>query len=426
PGTYAVEADASSASYFIAAGAIAASPEQPLVIEGVGSTSIQGDIRFVEAARLMGAHVQTLPDRLVVHRGSWPLKAITLNCNHIPDAAMTLAIMAMYAQGTTRLTHIASWRVKETDRINAMRDELIKLGAHVNTGEDFIEITPPANHQWQTKPIKTYDDHRMAMCFSLAAFNPTNLPIRLLDPACVNKTYPTYFHDFFQVVHTDTASIPVITLDGPTASGKGTLASQLAQILGYHYLDSGLLYRITALAAIEENILDTDEQALAQLASSLSVIFKEDGVWYKGDEISQQVRAEKVGMMASKIAAYPLVRESLGYLQQSFRQLPGLIADGRDMGTVIFKDAQLKIFLTADAYARAKRRYKQLIEKGISANIDSLYADLQARDERDMNRSVAPLKPAEDAHLLDNSNLSIEESVEKVLFWWESIQKLKS
>ena len=422
PGAYEVEADASSASYFIAAGAIAATSDAPLTIQGVGADSIQGDLRFVEAAQAMGAHIEMHPNHLVVHRQSWPLKAIDLNCNHIPDAAMTLAVMALYAQGTTRLTDIGSWRVKETDRINAMCNELTKLGAQVNTGKDFIEISPPAPHQWQTKPINTYDDHRIAMCFSLAAFNPMRLPVRIMDPACVNKTYPDYFNDFFQIAQTDAACIPVITIDGPSASGKGTLASQLAQALGYHYLDSGLLYRITALAALQDNIPETDVDAIAKLARTLPVSFKDGGVWYKGNDVSQQVRAEQVGMTASKISAYPAVREALGKLQQSFRRLPGLVADGRDMGTVVFKDAPLKIFLTADAYARAERRYKQLIEKGISARIDDLYADLQARDQRDMNRSVAPLKPAESAHLLDNSNLSVEESIKQVLVWWEAIQ----
>lgn len=426
PKTYHVEADASSCTYFIAAGAIAASKEAPLIIKGVDANSIQGDIRFIDAARTMGASIETHAHHLVVYRQNWPLQPITLNCNHIPDAAMTLAVMAMYAKGTTKLTDIASWRVKETDRINAMRNELTKLGAQVRTGEDFIEITPPAKDAWQTAPIKTYDDHRMAMCFSLAAFNQKALPIRLLDPACVNKTYPDFFDHFFQVTHTQDALIPVITIDGPTASGKGTLASQLAQLLGYHYLDSGLLYRITAYAAIQEGIPNTDTHALTQLASTLSITFKDGGAYYQGKDISQEVRAEKVGMFASKIASYPEIRKCLIHLQHSFRQIPGLIADGRDMGTVVFKDAALKVFLTADAKARADRRYKQLIEKGIPAKIEGLYADLQARDAQDMNRSIAPLKPATDARLLDNSTLSIEASIKQVLAWWQAVQDVSN
>lgn len=420
PGYYAVEGDASSASYFIAMGALAAIRETPLTVDGIGLGAIQGDIRFVEAARAMGAHVVEQENSLQISRGHWPLKAISMDCNHIPDAAMTLAVMALYARGTTRLTNIASWRVKETDRLTAMHAELTKLGAIVHTGPDFIEITPPEN--WRAAAITTYDDHRMAMCFSLAAFNPGKQPVRLLDPACVNKTYPGYFDDFFQVVRSPAPCIPVITIDGPTASGKGTLASELAKRLGYHYLDSGALYRVTAFAALAQGIADDDADTLAQLARHLAVQFDGGRIWYAQQEVTQAIREEAVGMMASKIAAHPPVREALVALQQSFRRAPGLLADGRDMGTVIFPDARLKVFLTASAEARAERRYKQLKEKGISAKIDDLRADLQARDVRDMTRNSAPLKPAEGAYMLDNSALSIEDSVAKVLAWWAPLQ----
>ena len=193
PGQIHVEADASSASYFIAAGALSAPPEgqKGLKIEGVGETSIQGDIRFVEAARMMGAEIQSGPNWLHVRRGQWPLKAIDLDCNHIPDAAMTLATAALFAQGTTKLTNIASWRVKETDRLSAMATELRKVGAHVIEGADFIEITPPAADEWRHAAIDTYDDHRMAMCFSLLALSPVGVTIN--NPKCVGKTFPTYF-----------------------------------------------------------------------------------------------------------------------------------------------------------------------------------------------------------------------------------------
>ncbi|MBC7379126.1 MAG: 3-phosphoshikimate 1-carboxyvinyltransferase, partial [Burkholderiaceae bacterium] len=236
PGDIHVEADASSASYFIALGALAAAaPDQPGVrIEGVGADSIQGDIRFVDAARAMGAVVDSGPNWLSVSRGAWPLKAIDLDCNHIPDAAMTLAVMALYADGTTSLRNIASWRVKETDRIAAMAADLRKLGATVQEGQDFLKVTPPS--VWQAASIHTYDDHRIAMCFSLAAFNPTGLPVRILDPKCVAKTFPDYFEALFAVAKAMPGGVPVICVDGPTASGKGTLASDVAHRLGYHYL----------------------------------------------------------------------------------------------------------------------------------------------------------------------------------------------
>ncbi len=428
PGEIHVEGDASSASYFVAAGAIAATGS-PLRIEGVGSTSIQGDVRFVDAARAMGADVREEANALVVKRGVWPLRAIRLDCNHIPDAAMTLAVMALYADGPSRLTHIASWRVKETDRIAAMATELRKFGAGVVEGADFIEVTPPS--AWRAAAIHTYDDHRMAMCASLAAFNPlaggaVPVPVRVLDPRCVGKTFPGYFDALFGMARAAPSSIPVLAVDGPTASGKGTLGSALAERLGYHHLDSGALYRATALAALRAGLAPHDEPATAALARSLPLRFEGQRALLADEDITDALRQEAVGNRASQIAALPAVRQSLVELQLAFRRLPGLVADGRDMGTVIFPDAALKVFLTASAATRAERRHKQLISKGIPASIRDLCADLEARDARDQNRSIAPLKPAAEARLLDNSALSIEASIEQVLTWWESVQPFGS
>jgi 3-phosphoshikimate 1-carboxyvinyltransferase len=430
PGSIHIEADASSASYFIALGAIATGPsaDKSIKIRGVGADSIQGDIRFVDAARQMGAQITSGPNWLEISRGNWPLKAIDLDCNHIPDAAMTLAVMALYANGTTTLRNIASWRVKETDRIAAMACELRKLGATVEEGADFIRVKPPsANSEWNAAAIHTYDDHRVAMCFSLAAFNPAQQPVRILDPKCVAKTFPDYFEVLFSVTQAVTDTIPVICIDGPTASGKGTLAVQVAQHLGYHFLDSGALYRVTALAAMRAGLVlePQCEQAIADLAQRLPVRFVGDQILLDGQDVSDAIRSEEGGMNASKVSALPAVRTALVALQHSFCQLPGLVADGRDMGTVIFPGAPLKVFLTASAQHRAERRYKQLISKGISTTIDILRADLEARDARDSSRVVAPLKPAQDALLLDNSDLSIEKSVDMVLNWWQVKQPFK-
>jgi 3-phosphoshikimate 1-carboxyvinyltransferase len=425
PGALHVEADASSASYFMALGAIAADPASPLRIEGVGEDSIQGDIRFIDAARQMGANIRSGANWLEISRGSWPLKAIELDCNHIPDAAMTLAVMAMYAKGTTTLRNIASWRVKETDRIAAMATECSNLGASVEAGADFIRITPPTEAaEWRAASIHTYDDHRIAMCFSLAAFNPSHVPVRILDPKCVAKTFPDYFETLFSVTQAVPGAIPVICVDGPTASGKGTLAAQLAQSLGYHFLDSGALYRVTALAALRAGLAleSANEGAIAELAARLPVRFAGEQVLLGGEDVGELIRSEQGGMNASKVSALPAVRSALVALQHSFCRLPGLVADGRDMGTVIFPAAGLKVFLTASAEKRAERRHKQLISKGISATLPSLRADLEARDARDSSRAVAPLKPAQDARLLDNSDLSIEESVDLVLDWWQGKQ----
>ena len=432
PGRIHVEGDASSASYFVALGAIAA-VDQPVRIEGVGADSIQGDIRFVEAAQAMGADIQTGPGWLSVRRGAWPLRAIELNCNHIPDAAMTLAVMALYAQGTTRLSDIGSWRVKETDRIAAMAAELRKVGAHVDEGPDWIAVTPPAPTAWQRASVCTYDDHRMAMCLSLAAFNPLAgaqpaVGVRIEDPRCVGKTFPDYFEALFALSAARSHDIPVITIDGPSSSGKGTLAARVAAALGWHYLDSGVLYRAVGLAAqtrgllpadVQQPMSDAQQAAVAALAAGLDIRFEGDRVWIDGQDQTDAVRHEAAGALASRVSAVPAVRTALHQRQLDFRVVPGLVADGRDMGTVVFPDAALKVFLTADAATRAQRRYKQLISNGISANIDSLRLDLEARDLRDRTRAVAPLKPAEDAVMFDNSSTSIEESVQQVLQWWE-------
>ncbi len=210
-------------------------------------------------------------------------------------------------------------------------------------------------------------------------------------------------------------SAPVIAIDGPTASGKGTLAARVAAALGWHYLDSGAIYRLLALAALKRGIALEDESALAGLALALDARFAGESVLLDGEDVSLELRREETGNAASRLAVLPAVRAALLARQQAFRANPGLVADGRDMGSVVFPDAALKIFLTASAEARAQRRYKQLIEKGLPANIDSLLGDIQARDARDQSRVVAPLKPCEDAVVIDSTALSIEEVCRQIL-----------
>jgi len=212
--------------------------------------------------------------------------------------------------------------------------------------------------------------------------------------------------------------VPVIAIDGPTASGKGTVASRVAGRLSFHLLDSGALYRLTALQALRREVELRDEHAIAKLAEHLPARFVGSDIFLANEDVGDAIRAEEVGNMASKIAALPSVRQALFGLQLGFRQTPGLVADGRDMGTVIFPSAKLKVFLTASVEARAGRRYKQLIDKGFSANMDDLLADLQARDERDTKRAVAPLVPAADAYLLDTSDMGVDQAVEQVLAWY--------
>ena len=217
--------------------------------------------------------------------------------------------------------------------------------------------------------------------------------------------------------------VPLITIDGPTASGKGTIAARVAASLGFHLLDSGALYRLTALAAMQQGVDFDDESALARVARALEVQFTDEPrISLRGVDVTDALRAEAVGNAASRIAVLHDVRAALVQRQRDFWQLPGLVADGRDMGTVIFPEAQLKVYLTASVEARAQRRYKQLIEKGFSARMESLSADLRDRDARDMNRLEAPLRPAQDSYQLDSSDLSIDEVVTQVLRWWQQVK----
>jgi len=215
---------------------------------------------------------------------------------------------------------------------------------------------------------------------------------------------------------------PVITIDGPSGSGKGTISRRVAAALGWHLLDSGALYRLVALAATKTGQADATEEALAAIASDLEVRFgaddaREERVWLDDADVTAEIRTEECGLLASHVAAMPAVRDALLSLQKGFRTAPGLVADGRDMGTTVFPDAKLKVFLTASAEERAKRRHKQLKDKGIDVSLPALSRDIEDRDRRDSERSVAPLRPAEDARLLDSSNQTIDEVTQTVLDW---------
>ena len=413
-----VEGDATGASYFLAAGAIGGGPVR---VEGVGRRSIQGDVNFAAALAGMGARID-MGDNWIqaCAPAAGRLKAFDLDLNHIPDAAMTLAVTALFADGRSRLRNIASWRVKETDRIAAMATELRKVGATVEEGADYLVVTPPRSSLLTPNAvIDTYDDHRMAMCFALVALG--GVRVRINDPKCVAKTFPDFFDRFGEIA--GGAGTPVIAIDGPSASGKGTVARHVAHRLGFHYLDSGALYRLVALAAIRRDIPTTDAGALGKLAHALPAEFHGHHIRLDGVDVTEAIRAEKVSVAASHVATIPEVRQGLIDRQRAFRRRPGLVADGRDMGTVVFPDAELKVFLTASVEERALRRHKQLIDKGFDANLATLLQEISQRDARDSARSVAPLQKSADAQVLDTTGLSIEEAVAQVVQWFESVQR---
>jgi 3-phosphoshikimate 1-carboxyvinyltransferase len=414
PGSIDVEGDASAASYFLAAGAL----RGRVRVEGVGRNSIQGDVAFADVLARMGATI-TYGDDWIEARSGQELAGIDVDCIAIPDAAMTLAVVGLFARGPTTLTGIASWRVKETDRIAAMATELRKLGATVEAGPDRLRIVPPP--ALAPAAIDTYDDHRIAMCFSLAALG--GVRVRINDPGCVRKTFPDYFAEFARIARRrdrglatgDAQEVPVIAVDGPAASGKGTVAAGVARALRFHLLDSGALYRLVALKALRAGIALDAEAALAKAASGLDIAFAPDKVLLEGADVTEAIRAEAVSAAASRVAAWPAVRAALLSRQRGFRRAPGLVADGRDMGTVVFPDALVKVFVTATVEERAARRHKQLIEKGNSVSIDGLLRDLRERDERDAGRTAAPLVPAADAVILDTTHLTVDAAVAYVL-----------
>jgi 3-phosphoshikimate 1-carboxyvinyltransferase len=404
-----VEGDASSASYFLAAGAIGGGPVR---VVGVGRASIQGDVRFADALAAMGARIaagDNWIEAAAPARGG--LRAFDLDLNHIPDAAMTLAVAALFADGPCRLRNIASWRVKETDRLTAMAAELRKVGAEVEEGPDTLVVTPPGRLTPRAN-IDTYDDHRMAMCFALVALG--GVPVRINDPKCVAKTFPDFFERFAEV----TRPVPVIAIDGPSASGKGTVARGVARALGFEFLDSGALYRLVALAALQAGVDPGDEGAVGPIARDLDVRFEGDAIRLAGQVVTDAIRREEASAAASRVATLPAVRKALLERQRDFRRPPGLVADGRDMGSTVFPDAVLKVFLTASTEERARRRHKQLMEKGIDATLPSLLQDIEQRDARDAERGVSPLIRCQDARLLDTTELTVDQAIQQVLQWY--------
>ena len=428
-----VPADLSSAAFMMLAATI--TPYSDVLITNVGINPTRTGV--IDILRQMGADITVSGER---KSGSEPVadlrvRSAALKGIDVDPALVSLAIdefpvlfvAAAFAAGTTRFSGIGELRVKESDRIASMAAGLATLGVSVRESADGAEVD---GGQVSGGVVDSFDDHRVAMSLAIAGCAATG-PVTVRNADNIDTSFPG-FVDVARLIGMDISRgdsalpnqkvVPVIAIDGPSGSGKGTIARQVANTLGWHLLDSGALYRLTAVAVAAAGEEGADDARLARIAAALDVRFAtdddgEERIYLDGADVTAAVRHEDTGLAASKYAASPAVREALLALQTGFRRLPGLVADGRDMGTQVFPDAGLKVFLTASAEERARRRHKQLKDKGIDVSLPALSRDIEARDRRDSERSVAPLRAADDAKVLDSSDLTIDEVVEIVLGW---------
>lgn len=432
-----VPGDFSSAAFFL--GLAAAVPGADLTVEQVGVNPTRTG--FLTLLELMGADLELRNQRV---SGGEPLADIRVRGRRLQgievppsevvrsiDEFPILFVVAALAHGRTRVTGASELRVKESDRLATMARALAGLGAAVQESEDGLVIE--GRGQLGGGEVSSGGDHRVAMAMAMAG-QAASKPVRVFDVGNVGTSYPGFVRDASAVglkikqiggkgeadLVERNNEVPVIAVDGPSGSGKGTISRLLASALGWHLLDSGALYRLTALVTLDAGADPSDEAAVAALAAELDVRFTTDEqgneqILLAGQDVTRRIRSERCGEAASKVAPLRKVRRALNGLQLGFRRPPGLVADGRDMGTVVFPDAALKIFLTASAEERAERRYKQLKEKDIGVSLAALREEIAARDERDQTREVAPLVPAEDALIIDTTGVGIEDVFQRLL-----------
>ncbi len=351
------------------------------------------------------------------------LQGIEIPPDLIPSAIDEFPILfvaAALANGQTKLTGAEELRHKESDRITVMLDGLTTLGIDCEELPDGAIIN---GGQLQSGLVDGQGDHRCAMSFLLAGTLSQGQDIAVKGCHNIGTSFPEFFAAVEFLGIAVEKPVPVITVDGPSGVGKGTTSALIAEQLGWHLLDSGAIYRSLALKVMKEQVDAADEPRLIVLAQQLDLVFalpdENDAgkiqIKLDGEVVNDQLRSEACGEMASKVAPIAAVRRALMKRQKAFQQAPGLVADGRDMGTVVFKSAPLKVFLSANAHERAKRRYKQLQQQGVNVKIRALLEDIEARDYRDSTRKVAPLVPAADAFVIDTSNLSIDEVLAQVM-----------
>jgi 3-phosphoshikimate 1-carboxyvinyltransferase len=434
-----VPGDLSSAAFVILAALISERAE--ILIENVGVNPTRTGV--IDILQAMGADISLENPRLLGHEPAADIRvrASQLDGGPVDPALVSLAIdefpvlfvAAAVARGKTIFSNIGELRVKESDRIAAMATGLRTMGIVVDESKDGAVVH---GGTLMGGTVESCGDHRIAMSLAVAATIASG-PVTIRDVAAVDTSFPG-FVSCMAALGIDIADktksrrsamkgpIPVIAIDGPSGSGKGTIARRVADRLGWHLLDSGALYRLVALAAGRDGIALDDADRLAQLAAELDIRFASDAqgeeqIFLDEEDVTQELRTEKCGAGASAVAALQPVRDALLDLQRKFRVAPGLVADGRDMGTNVFTDAGLKVFLTASPEERAKRRHKQLNDKGIDVSLAALSRDIEERDRRDSERSVAPLRPAEDARILDSSGKSIRDVTRTVLNWMSEL-----
>ena len=394
---YEIEPDASAASYFFAAAAISGGS---ITIEGLGSRSIQGDTRFVDIVEKMGAKVLRSVNALSV-TGTGSLIGIDASMKEISDTVPTLAAIAPLASGPTVISDVAFIALKESDRVTALITELRKIGVQAEKTETGMVIYPG---EVQEGTVHTYDDHRIAMAFAILGLVVPG--ITLDSPQCVAKTFPSFFDVLDQVRVAGDAKLSILAIDGPAGSGKSTLAKQVAKQLSLEYLDTGAMYRSVAAVALAQSASLDDEAEIAEIAERINIRFDDGRVYVDDDDLTEAIRSPEVNAAVSQVAANPGVRSIMRRQQRSWARVRGGgVLEGRDIGSVVFPEARLKVYVTATPEERARRRS---LESGRS--VEDIMEEILQRDTKDSTRGDSPLVADQEAVVIDTTGKTIHET----------------
>jgi 3-phosphoshikimate 1-carboxyvinyltransferase len=399
---FAVEPDASSAVFMWGAAAVTGGS---VAVTGIGAHSTQADLGVLGVLKDMGCSVSRSDAEILVE-GPSKLRGVEADLSHCPDGALMLAVAASTAKGTTLFSGLHTLRLKETDRLLALQTELRKVGATVVTTDDSITITPG-------RPtgafIETYNDHRMAMAFGVLALAHDDLTV--LDPECVHKTWPEFWHVLDSI-----NSNRVVAIDGHAGVGKTSVSKAVAEALGFVRLDTGALYRAATVVGMRNGVALSDEAALISAIDAHPIAFESGHVLMDGIDICEAIREDAVSRNVSEVSAHPAVRARMVDYQRAWveDQSTGVVAEGRDMGTVVFPDASVKIFLSARAEVRAARRAEEL-----PGELAAIAADMAERDRKDSTREISPTRKASDAHEIDTSDIGVAEVVARVVEYAE-------